>query len=92
MITRAKELMQRIRQGWELWHVGDSPLPGRWELRRGREQEQVTWDAIIVLRKHFLRELDALVDSRQEGRFTWAYVPKQRRLPAQDLAGRLPQI
>jgi hypothetical protein len=79
-LTSGKTVIDHIRQGWELWHVSSDALPGRWELRRGREQKQVHWEAIERIRRHYLPALDDLVEERQEGRFTWSYVPKQRNL------------
>jgi hypothetical protein len=78
--VHGKDIVQHVREGWELWHVSSDALPGRWELRRGRQQLPVNWDAIENLRRFHLAALDPLVDARQEGRFTWAYVPKQRAL------------
>ncbi len=79
-LRSGKAVIKYIRQGWELWHLSNDALPGRWELRRGREHMQVHWDAIASIRRHYLETLDILVEERQESRFNWSYVPKQRNI------------
>lgn len=79
-ITSGREVMEAVADGWELWHVSKDPLPGRWELRRGRDIRPVSWDAITIVRQRFLGWFDEHTEARQEGRYTWAYVPRQRAL------------
>ena len=35
-ITSGRVVRDHVGAGWELWLIASSPLPGRWELRRGR--------------------------------------------------------
>lgn len=79
-ITSGKAVIELMRQGWELWHVSNDALPGRWELRRAREHKPVHWDAIESIRRRYLAIVNDIAEERQEGRYTWAYVPKQRAL------------
>ena len=72
--------MERVGAGWELWHISNSPLPGHWELRRGRETVRVHWDAIEIIRRRFLPWFGENTEASQIGRYTWAYLPKQRSL------------
>lgn len=80
-ITSGKAVREMVRQGWELWHVSDSPLPGRWELRhRSEPTRRVHWDAIDTIRKHYLAWFEAETEETQEGRYTWCYRTPQRTL------------
>lgn len=80
VIKSAKVVMEHVLQGWELWHTSPDALPGRWDLRRGRERKQVHWCAIEVIQRHYLAWFDQNTEEHQEGRFNWSYVPKQRSL------------
>jgi len=79
-ITSAKALMELMGQGWELWHISDSPLPGHWELRRGRDLQRVHWDAIERLRRHYRDWMEDELTETQEGRYNWCYRARQRQL------------
>lgn len=79
-ITSGKEVKAAVADGWELWHVSRDPLPGHWELRRGREVRRVHWDAIGTVRRHYLDWFEENTEALQAGLYTWAYVPRQRRL------------
>jgi hypothetical protein len=69
-ITSGKEVIAHIERGWELWHVSDSPLPGHWELRKARERtQQVHWDAIETIRRHYLRWFEKNTVHSEEGRY-----------------------
>ncbi|HVT23015.1 MAG TPA: hypothetical protein VHD95_00180 [Rhizomicrobium sp.] len=80
VITNAKEVMAQIERGSELWHVSKDPLPGHWELRGRKDTIRVSWDAIDLIRRHYLSWFEEHTVSKQEGRYTWAYLPKQRAL------------
>lgn len=81
-ITSGKEVVSHIEKGWELWHVSDSPLPGRWELRKARERTlQVHWDAIEIIRRHYLSWFEQNTAHSEEGRYqTCCYRSIQPRL------------
>lgn len=53
-VRSARELVDRITDGWELWHIGERKMlgmPGRWQLRRGHRMRPVEWAAIEQLRR-----------------------------------------
>jgi hypothetical protein len=82
VVTSAKDVMKHIERGYELWHVSNSMLPGHWELRRNRETKPVSWDAILRIRKHYLSWFEENTEKRQESRWNWSYVYRQRQLAA----------
>lgn len=75
-IKSGKEVLRHVREGWELWHISKDALPGHWELRRGRETKGVHWDAIDLICRHYLAEMDELTIETKEGRYIWSYIPK----------------
>ena len=79
-ITSGKEVKEAVEDGWELWHVSPDMMPGRWEIRRGREIRRVHWDAIERIRQHYRNWFKENTETRQEGQNTWAYLPRQRNL------------
>lgn len=79
-ITSGREVRDLVRDGWELWLIADSPLPGRWELRRGREIRAVHWDAILRIRRHYLPWFEAHTEDEQHGRYGWITRAKQTTL------------
>ena len=82
-ITAGREVRDAVADGWELWHVcvDRSPLPGRWELRRGRQPSRpVHWDAIERVRQHYLPWFEEHTESIEIGRHSWCYRLKQRSL------------
>ena len=79
-ITSGKAVKEAVADGWELWHISKDELPGRWELRRGREIRPVHWDAIELIRKHYRDWFKSNTEPMQEGRFTWVYLPRQQNL------------
>ncbi|WP_298800077.1 hypothetical protein [uncultured Devosia sp.] len=81
-ITSGKDVIAAIKAGAELWHISDSPLPGHWELRRARQPiQRVHWDAIEIIRRHYLPWFEANTVYSEEGRYnTGCYQFKQRSL------------
>lgn len=81
-ITSGRVVRDHVGAGWELWLIASSPLPGRWELRRGREHKRVHWDAIERIRRHYLAWFDAHTTYEKSGRYGAVYRPVQIDLEA----------
>ena len=79
-ITSGRAVRDHVAAGWELWHISDSPIPGRWELRRRHESRPVHWDAIERVRRHYLDWFRERTVEEQVGRYTWCYRPLQPAL------------
>jgi hypothetical protein len=73
VVTSGRAVRLAMSQGWELWHTSRDPLPGRWELRRGREVTRVAWAAVDILRGRYRGWLERFVESRHEGGYAWSY-------------------
>lgn len=81
-ITSGKEVIAAIKAGAELWHVSKSMLPGHWELRYPKQPiRRVHWDAIEIIRRHYLAWFEANTVWSDEGRYnTGCYQHRQRSL------------
>lgn len=79
-IRTLHDFRQRITDGWELWHLADSPLPGRWEFRRDHERLAVHWDAIEQVRRHAAQWVAQRTVFESTGRWSGVYRPRQSSL------------
>lgn len=97
VIQTARALVEKIADGWELWHIGDRKqrgMPGHWQLRRRHRVRPVDWAAIAQLRRS-QRLMDWMTLETEHievvagragwpGSGDWCYRKRQDALPLED--------